>query len=483
MLAFHASLLAALGSAPAHAGNANTLPLRQGYYVSTDTACNNASEATITLVARYGTGSEHELERFKKIVPAGPGVWRVTYDLIDDDTGRHQETATDTYKITSPTAYSVVNGNGSYAMRYCPQASLPDPWNTNNISKLINPAAGGAIPSEEPAVPAGPGPATAAAGRVQATAQWSVSHSPSGSPVARLSLTPGVPIRAIELACLDRTVALGVLTVGPSNLTGITLVLSPPDRTPLSLAVPRRGTTSTFAVPLGDTRLVDALAGGAAVMQLAVGRLQIGINPAGAATTLRQGLAGCYTPPAAPATPSPATGRSPAGDEAGIFAAVRSEYLAFENDNTKPLRTPGFNAIWATCSATQDALEKKAPDSSFGECMEEGSPVCQCQDGDFALMAQSLKVAITPLSPGVVRATATFYSSRSETGKLIDSRTVYFRVVRVAEGWRVDDVLAKTKTGKFSSELRAPLLEGIARMRRKLKLAPWPAPPLALPVR
>lgn len=122
---------------PATAGAAlKTLPLQRGYYVNAGTPCGDASAATLVLVRRTGIGNEQGLDRFRRVEKIGPATWRVTAERIDND-GRAEGTSVSTYEITGPARYRQKNEFGVFAMRFCPQKTLPAPWRANRIGALI----------------------------------------------------------------------------------------------------------------------------------------------------------------------------------------------------------------------------------------------------------------------------------------------------------------------------------------------------------
>lgn len=294
LLAFLSSILLCLTVSPAFAADANSLPLRQGYYVIADTPCGSASNATLSLLSRSGFGASRGDGAFTKIVPTGSAIWRVTTSTIVEGSSRPQ-ISTVTIKADGPAAYTMTNDFGAFTYRYCPQASLPEPWRTNDLSSYINPSAG-AMGEPKPAE-TGSQPGAVAVGTA-VTAHWSVDRSPAGRPIARLSVLPAAPIRAIELACLDDHVALGVLVAGQTRLTVLKLAFSAPGRAPIMLAAPRMGQGSTFAATLADAQLVELLMAGKAGTRMSIGRFSMAVPAEGAAQALSQSLAKCRFPKA-----------------------------------------------------------------------------------------------------------------------------------------------------------------------------------------
>lgn len=121
-------------AAPAAGGTVDALPLRRGYYVRSDDACGKASHATLALVRRDGiTGCD-----FTAIERIGESRYRVHERCVDrqgpspttfDLTQEYEVLAEDRYRVTYEYGESAEFG-------FCPQQSLPDPWNTNDISDV-----------------------------------------------------------------------------------------------------------------------------------------------------------------------------------------------------------------------------------------------------------------------------------------------------------------------------------------------------------
>jgi hypothetical protein len=131
------ALIAPLLTVPATASAAlKTLPLQHGYYVNADTPCGAASAATVALVRRAGIGNEQGFDRFKRVEKIGPAAYRVTADRINSDGGVDGGSVSE-YAITGSSSFRQKNEFGVFAMRLCPQKSLPGPWRANNIEALI----------------------------------------------------------------------------------------------------------------------------------------------------------------------------------------------------------------------------------------------------------------------------------------------------------------------------------------------------------
>lgn len=119
-----------------------SLPLRRGFYVTSDTPCGNASNATLMLVRRDGYGGSRYSCIFKAIERTGPTSYRVTEECSDggEAWGAEENVSTERneWRIQDDTHFTSVSASGdSYSARFCPQARLPEPWNTNDISDIV----------------------------------------------------------------------------------------------------------------------------------------------------------------------------------------------------------------------------------------------------------------------------------------------------------------------------------------------------------
>jgi len=119
-----------------------SLPLRRGFYVASDTPCGNASNATLMLVRRDGYGGSRYSCTFKAIERTGPASYRVTEECSSggEAWGSEENVSTErnAWRIQDDTHFTSVSASGeSYSARFCPQARLPEPWNTNDISDIV----------------------------------------------------------------------------------------------------------------------------------------------------------------------------------------------------------------------------------------------------------------------------------------------------------------------------------------------------------
>jgi hypothetical protein len=106
------------------------VPLRHGFFVSTDTKCEDASKATINLF--LGNAFQFNCS-VKSTKPIGNNTYKITELCTKRDA---RETTIGTYRIISSTEYIFRWDNSEDHFRYCPQSSLPEPWRSFRVSAL-----------------------------------------------------------------------------------------------------------------------------------------------------------------------------------------------------------------------------------------------------------------------------------------------------------------------------------------------------------
>lgn len=144
-----AGLLSACGQRPATAEaetgaegaatavEVESLPLKRGFYVSTDTPCGEASNATLSLVTRDGVNGARTVCTFTRIERIGADAYRVTSACADIQGGEPPEASVDVYTLAGDSGFVMTTEYGwETSARYCPQPSLPEPWRDNDISDI-----------------------------------------------------------------------------------------------------------------------------------------------------------------------------------------------------------------------------------------------------------------------------------------------------------------------------------------------------------
>jgi hypothetical protein len=128
--------VAMLSIAPC-ANAADSLPIQPGYYVSIDTPCQKASNATMTLYNGISFGDSHVECRKASTRKLTDGSYQITRQCKDmQGNGGHWETFTAKYTVVSQTELIVTNSFGRFHYRYCSQSDLPAPWNTVDLKSI-----------------------------------------------------------------------------------------------------------------------------------------------------------------------------------------------------------------------------------------------------------------------------------------------------------------------------------------------------------
>jgi hypothetical protein len=145
--------LPALGVAPGPRSTepVDSIPLRRGYYVASDTACSDASRATTMLFKGDGFGMNCETLSLERLAPTR---YRLT-DRCSDHQGGADLESTSIYEVSSDMAFTLHGEDGSrYAARFCRQEQMPEPFSTNDISDVLKvPPPPPPAPTDQPADP------------------------------------------------------------------------------------------------------------------------------------------------------------------------------------------------------------------------------------------------------------------------------------------------------------------------------------------
>lgn len=129
---------AAPGNTGAAAGTVvDDLPLEHGFFVDANIACAQASNATLRLHYRGGFGGARDNCDFDRVVKSGENTYVATQTCTDLISGQ-PDTSTVTFEVESRTVFRAFNAeyDWRYTARHCPQAQLPEPWRSNDISDL-----------------------------------------------------------------------------------------------------------------------------------------------------------------------------------------------------------------------------------------------------------------------------------------------------------------------------------------------------------
>jgi hypothetical protein len=116
------------------------LPLMPGFYVMSDIACGQASNATLLLLLRDGISGSQDSCDFETIEQTGPTRYRVTERCgsLQADAGDAQAHIVD-WEIPDDASFTSTSDAGwQRSARYCEQSTLPAPWRDNDISDLTS---------------------------------------------------------------------------------------------------------------------------------------------------------------------------------------------------------------------------------------------------------------------------------------------------------------------------------------------------------
>ncbi len=127
----------ALTLSVATAVQADSLTIERGYYVRSDTSCQQASNATITLFNGISFCRAHIECRKPGVRKKPDGSYQITEQCRDMQGRGGPWTAFITsYAVLSRTEFISTTLFEKAAYRYCKQSDLPDPWSTVDLSSL-----------------------------------------------------------------------------------------------------------------------------------------------------------------------------------------------------------------------------------------------------------------------------------------------------------------------------------------------------------
>ena len=120
-------------SVSANAG-ANSLPIERGYYVRSDTPCEQASNATLTLYNGMSFGQAHAECRKSATRKLDDGSYQITEQCRDTQgRGGTWTPLTTGYAVVSRTEFRSTSPFEKASYRICKQSDLPEPWSTNDV--------------------------------------------------------------------------------------------------------------------------------------------------------------------------------------------------------------------------------------------------------------------------------------------------------------------------------------------------------------
>jgi hypothetical protein len=114
---------------------ADILPIERGYYVSADTPCGDASNATINLYTGKRFGSAHEECRSPTVKRLNDGSFEITESCRDTQgRGGPWQSEKTTYRVKNRTEFTMTDAYARYEYRLCRQQELPEPWRSTAMS-------------------------------------------------------------------------------------------------------------------------------------------------------------------------------------------------------------------------------------------------------------------------------------------------------------------------------------------------------------
>jgi hypothetical protein len=126
----------------------NQLPLPLGFYVAADTACANASNATLLLLRADGIGGARDFCQFLSIRQLSAQDFLVTESCADFQASESEQRLV-LYHIIDAVSFKLSRVSAEppvvsqpietelfYQGYYCPQSSLPEPWRDTDLSDL-----------------------------------------------------------------------------------------------------------------------------------------------------------------------------------------------------------------------------------------------------------------------------------------------------------------------------------------------------------
>jgi hypothetical protein len=118
-----------LASMPAAGEAVDTLPLDRGYYVRKETPCGKASNATLISFDGIAFGSVHQECSRPSSITISNGVYELWENCRDTQGhGGPWKKLKARYRIISRREFILINSQGEFPLRLCPQTDLPEPW-------------------------------------------------------------------------------------------------------------------------------------------------------------------------------------------------------------------------------------------------------------------------------------------------------------------------------------------------------------------
>ncbi|WP_395543012.1 hypothetical protein [Neotabrizicola sp. sgz301269] len=111
--------------------------LTLGFYVDVSVGCANASNATLGLLHKTGLNSARTDCAFTGFTATGHNIYHYTERCTDITSGEAYDNEGD-IELLAEDRFRLFGEGWEVTMAYCPQNALPDPWNSNDISDLLD---------------------------------------------------------------------------------------------------------------------------------------------------------------------------------------------------------------------------------------------------------------------------------------------------------------------------------------------------------
>ena len=122
--------------APLPVASAIDLPLQRGFYVASDAACGEASNATLGLLHRPGLNSAREDCIFTGIALLSEGRYHITEQCAEIGSGETSRYLAE-WQVLSHQSFRRTLDSWTSQMRYCDQATLPEAWRDIDLETAI----------------------------------------------------------------------------------------------------------------------------------------------------------------------------------------------------------------------------------------------------------------------------------------------------------------------------------------------------------
>lgn len=118
-------------------GSVDRLPLTPGFYVASDTACAQASNATTVLLRHGGVGGSQDFCAFQSIERIDANSYRIVQACADLRDAGAAETSRITYVLDGQDAFVSTSEFGwTHSARRCEQSQMSADWRDIDISDL-----------------------------------------------------------------------------------------------------------------------------------------------------------------------------------------------------------------------------------------------------------------------------------------------------------------------------------------------------------